>query len=206
MILLKNFLFLTIIAELIFVVPEKSLTKPNLLTQRFDPPNISEQTIYYQIKGKTIQELRQQMNQLGPHDEKENRRYDAYTRWRFEYNYRYTTVQNQCKITMANVNITIKFTMPQWRNQEQSSPEIVNHWHQYIRNLQLHENGHKQHGIDAGREMWQILQQMPAYSSCPALKRAIEEKASEITQKYGQKDKDYDKITGHGRTQSATFP
>lgn len=207
--MLKNRKWLLFMGGLIFLNPPMNpVFSLGLLAQKLtvSPPRISEQIIPYEIEGKTAEELRQQMNQKGPIDSHEKRRYDAITRWRFQYEYRYNYTANQCKITAAKVDIFITFTMPKWRNYNQASPELVERWNRYIRALQLHENGHKSHGIDAGIEMGKALSQIPSYVTCPLLKKAIQDRSEKIVKKYTQMDINYDKITGHGRTQSAIFP
>jgi predicted secreted Zn-dependent protease len=132
-------------------------------------PNITIRTVYYEIKGLTFEALRTQMNTLGPLDAREKRHYDGRTDWFVRWNFRYKKNGNICKITTANVDTSVIFTLPQWRKPPQVDSNLVNSWNKFITNLQIHEDGHKQHGIDAGNEVLPTILNMPVYQSCEQL-------------------------------------
>lgn len=161
---------------------------------------------YYPITGNTASELRSQMSQRGPIDKHEGRRYDANTRWVVRWSYRYAHTGNQCKIRSANTTVAITFTMPQWKSSSNVERSLVSDWRAYLASLYLHEEGHKLSGVNAGQDISQALNQLPAYSSCKGLESAIQSTAQSIIKQYNQKDIDYDQVTRHGYTQGAVFP
>lgn len=165
-------------------------------------PNITIRTVYYEIQGLTFEALRTQMNTLGPLDTREKRRYDGRTDWFVRWNFRYQNNGNICKITSANVDTSVIFTMPQWRKPPQVDSNLVNRWNRFITNLQIHEDGHKQHGIDAGNEVLQTILKMPVYQSCTQLVSATNATANRVIKKYNKLDILYDQETQHGLNQS----
>lgn len=164
-------------------------------------PNIKIRTVYYEIKGLTFEALRTQMNTFGPLDAREKRHYDGRTDWFVRWNFRYKKNGNICKITTANVDISVIFTMPQWRKPSQVDSNLVNRWNKFITNLKIHEDGHKQHGIDAGNEVLQTILNMPVYQSFEQLASATNATANRVIKKYNQLDILYDQETQHGLNQ-----
>jgi predicted secreted Zn-dependent protease len=169
-------------------------------------PKISINTNYYQIKGGTAAQLRNEMNRVRPFDRFSNGRYDALTRWYITGNYKYIPGDSRCQIYQPQVFLMVKTTLPKWNPTSKANPKLVRKWRKYIKVLRLHENGHKQNGIEAARELQKSLSQIPSYSSCQSLATAVKELSQKITTKYNQKDLEYDRQTKHGATQGAIFP
>lgn len=173
-------------------------------------PAVNIRYNYYSLNGATADELRKQMNQQGPFDDLEKRRYDANTTWFVHWSYRYTQTnhsnQVQCVIASVLTKVEVVFSLPQWEPPLNASPMLFADWNRYIAALQIHEDGHKDHGIAAGRDILTELQQFPAYASCDALKAAAFAAAQAVIRRYNYADIEYDRITQHGYTQGAVFP
>lgn len=161
---------------------------------------------YYPIAGTTATELRSQMNRLGPSDETEGRRYDARTDWVVQWNYRYRQQSRTCTLQQAQTQVAVTFTLPQWQPPRWTARSLVQDWRRYQASLQLHEDGHKNHGIGAAQDIQQALRQLPPAASCAALETQIQTTARAIIRTYNQKDLEYDRVTRHGSTQGAIFP
>lgn len=167
---------------------------------------ISVQTVYYSVTGKTANELRSQLNQRGVIHPPSGQCFDGYTNWRVNWNYRYQTQGNTCRVGSANVSTNIKITLPKWKRPSSISSGLKNRWNRYIAALEVHENGHKKNGLDAGKDILQTLRSMSAYPTCEELGLAANVAADEVIKIYNQKDIEYDRVTEHGRTQGARFP
>jgi predicted secreted Zn-dependent protease len=197
----------TFLTSLYFNVGIKAqLTIPAAETNLSANPMVSVQMIHYPISGATSQELREQMNLFGPLDERLDRRFDGYTRWYVRWNYQYAQSQEGCRIDKAKVKTEVTMTLPQWETAPTASPELNTEWNRYITALQTHENGHKQHGLNAGNEILQTLTNLSIQPSCNELDVAANTASDRIIQHYSQEDFAYDQATGHGATQGAIFP
>ena len=76
----------------------------------------------------------------------------------------------------------------------------------YIAVLQVHENAHKEIAIDAGYEILQTINALPAYSSCNKLEQAADTAGESILEQYRRQESIYDQKTDHGATQGVRFP
>jgi len=168
-------------------------------------PAITTTHNYYTITGSTASQLRQQMNQLGP-VQANGKRFDAITRWHVRWSYRYAIHNSRCQITTNQVRAEIAITLPQWRSPARVSGTLVQQWQRYITALQHHENGHRDHGIGAARDVVKALKTFPAYPTCPQLASSADAAMLRIIERYSRKDVEYDRLTNHGATQGARFP
>ena len=168
-------------------------------------PIISIKTHYYDIQDSSSTQLRSQLNQLGIVDPNTGDRFDAYTRWQVRWSYNYLPIGNQCQITNPKVNIDVTFTMPRWNNSANASVELKKRWNRYITALQTHEDGHKNHGINAGKDVLQTLTNLIT-PSCQQISNVANQKGQEVIKQYNLKDIEYDRLTNHGLTQGAVFP
>jgi len=184
------------------------LLLPSLPTQAaFPAPVVNVKTNYYTVRGNSPQQLRQQLNQLGPIS-RTGRRFDGNTKWRIRWNYGYSNRPNQCQLTNAQITVNVTITMPRWQTQANAPIQLKQRWQRYIKALQLHENGHRDHGVAAARELTNSLRQLGQrrFSSCTAMSQQFKQTSDRIISYYSQRDRDYDRVTQHGRTQGAVFP
>ncbi|HEY9664665.1 MAG TPA: DUF922 domain-containing protein [Allocoleopsis sp.] len=177
---------------------------------RADDPNLIVETPViapYTIRGSTAAELRAQMNQLGPLNQEEGKRFDASTTWDLDAQFTFGGKRGvSCQIRTVTVTVKTTFTLPQWTPPAGTPQALINRWNQHLAALQTHENGHKQLGIDAGTDFLNQLKALPAAPSCAALQQAAAQKRDAVKAAFRQKHKDYDKNTNHGATQGAVFP
>ncbi|MCS6814844.1 MAG: DUF922 domain-containing Zn-dependent protease [Cyanobacteria bacterium] len=168
-------------------------------------PVISITRNYYVIAGSTANQLRQQLNQRGP-EWTPGQRFDATTRWYVRWSYRYAVRDNYCRLTSNQVRADITITMPKWQMPPRVSKDLVRRWQRYVTALQRHEDGHRDHGINAAREVAQALERFPSRSTCEQLEMSVNTAMMQIIENYSQKDVEYDRVTQHGATQGARFP
>lgn len=169
-------------------------------------PTESITTTPYSIQGSTAQALRQQINQKGPTDPKTGQRFSGYTQWNVRWNYRYRQQGDRCTLTQTRVNTTVTITLPQWNPPSTAPRDLRDRWNRYIRALSQHENGHRDHGLGAGRDILAMLKRFPAQTTCAELETQANAAAQTIIKQYNQRDVDFDRRTNHGATQGAVFP
>ena len=194
-------------------VPERvwgSATSTGAMSQRAGEEKFSRFEISivdenYEITGKSASELRTQMDRrVLENDPQAN--HDAYTIWQIKWEYLYTLFNEQCTMDSVVVDVKVNHLSPRWLLPQNVSSELVNRWDAYLRALAVHEAGHKQFGVRAGREVLVALQSLPAFQTCADLEEFADRLGKQILQKYRVREIRYDKITKHGATQGARFP
>ncbi len=153
-------------------------------------------TNYYNIQGLTENDLRQQMNTLGPTDS--YGRHDAYTKWDIIWS-------KPCN-ELPFVRINIVFTFPKWIKPGNPDSNLDSKWTKYIEALKNHESGHQDIATGATQEIMDALYSLPFSNNCVEHNQRVINLGNEILDKYKQQEVQYDISTNHGRTQGAVFP
>lgn len=168
-------------------------------------PDVSISYLYYEISGTTANDLRHQMDELGPSDERRIQ-HDAYTEWYVDWYYPNAATNGDCATGIITVTVTITHTFPQWDNPPDASEELVTKWNTYLKALEEHEAGHRRIGLDAGHEILQALTELSEYPTCAELERVADTTGQNILNEFRQKEETYDQTTSHGASQDARFP
>lgn len=144
---------------------------------------------YYEVHGLTAKEIRENMNQ---------------------HHKRAHGFGNHDANTLSNVNwrggnpptvtIVITFQMPKWVDYAKGPRDLQETWQRFEKNLQVHEDGHKQINEECARAVEQRI-----LSEGPKPGRRFKHDVDEIFTLYSRKQIAYDKETQHGRTQGAVF-
>ena len=165
-------------------------------------PDVSEKKTTYKIKGNSVAELNAQMVELGPVD-KNKRHHNAYTTWFVTWNFDCGNFGGVYRAEHIRVKVEVKYIFPKWEAPADASPELVKKWTDYVAALQKHEDGHKEIGLQAGREILAKCEGLPPAFSCEEVSRAINEAGQKILNLYRQTEVRYDLETRHGATQGA---
>lgn len=167
-------------------------------------PSVSVKRSYYSISGLTSHDLREQMKKFGPGVQ--NKIWgDASTKWKVTWSFGVTQVLGGCRINHVTTFVQVTFITPRWKNSGEGSPELRERWQKFLKALQKHEDGHKDHGIYAAQEIETEVAGLKPMSNCSEVARAANSTANGIIQKYQGKDRYYDLLTLHGITQGAVF-
>ena len=94
------------------------------------------ETNYYEIEGKSSQQLKRQMWNFGPNG------YWSYVNWYIDWE------TENCRVSLK-----IVYTYPKWTDIHQVSKSKQQKWQQLISALITHEIGHARHGVEAA---WEI--------------------------------------------------
>jgi len=167
--------------------------------------DINDQVERYGIEGSTPADLRREMNAKGPRAS-DGRRYDGHTRWHVSWRYQYSSTRGSCAIASVTTSVKVTIALPQWRNESRVDNATRAQWSRYLAALELHEQGHRRHGVDAATDIDLAIAALPPAGNCDALGANANALGMRILQKYQQRDRDYDRDTRHGATQGARFP
>ncbi len=161
---------------------------------------VSTRSNTYEISGSTGDDLRAQMDALGPSG------FDAYTSWLIRWTYADVATDAGCAAGPVKVSVLIVYTFPEWDAPPDASTGLVEKWNAYLAALHLHEDGHRDIAIEAGGEILKVLSMLPAYPSCEALRQSADAAGESVLDRYRQQEAQYDRTTDHGATQGARFP
>lgn len=167
-------------------------------------PLVRMHTSYYYVDGPSATILAAQIDQNGPTGA-DGKRYAAKTKWDVQWKFRHEQSGVTCSLTEVAVAIGIAQTLPKWRGEAKGAAALKTRWQKFVDALKRHEDGHKDHGLAAGKEIEAALLAAKPASNCEDLAAAANSVAEAIVTKYQKLDQDYDRKTDHGRSQGATL-
>lgn len=159
-------------------------------------PMPEAEIVYYDIEGVTEEELRAQLDELGPVDSS-GYKGDALVEWFISRDWPGYGTDN-CDLSQAQVSYTVEVIFPRWKPPEDAPNNLVIKWFNYTYRLAKHEKGH----VDNLMENYQIVLEAIKGATCETADAAAED-ALELLRAF---DLEYDRQTGHGATQGARFP
>ena len=168
-------------------------------------PLVRMHTSYYYFDGPSATVLAAQIDQSGPPGA-DGKRYAGKTKWDVQWKFRHEQHGVTCMMKEVAVAVGIAQTLPKWRGEPNGAAALKTRWQQFDDALKRHEDGHKVHGLAAGREIEAALLAAKPASNCEDLAVAANFAAEAIVKKHQKLDEDYDRHTDHGRSQGASLP
>lgn len=160
---------------------------------------------YYTIKGVTKDQLNSEMKQGGPVDDHGNH-YFGWTIWHVSWSYTYSQINNTCSTGPVDVSVEITYYLPSWNPPSSAPLSLIIEWAAFYGALELHEQGHRDIGAQAGEAVLDALESLGSYSSCTKLEEEADALGEEILTRFREIEISYDTETNHGETQGVKFP
>ena len=161
-------------------------------------------TSYYYIEGLSATVLAAQIEQNGPAGG-DGKRYAGKTKWDVQWKFRHEQQGVTCAMKEVAVAVGLVQTLPRWRGEPKGATALKTRWQQFLLALTRHEDGHKEHGLAAGKEIEVALLATKPAGNCADLAVAANSAAEAIVRKYQKLDEDYDRKSHHGRGQGASL-
>ena len=165
---------------------------------------------FYNIHGRTPNELRKALDAHGPMSPDGKKRVDARTDWTLQWTYKWDgKLAKQAgfyRLSEWTVDVKSTIILPRWVELEEAKPFDQRRWQIYMARLKLHENGHAKLAELAGDAANKAFANLKVYPSSEKLKEAVRLKAQEILKLHRAMEFEYDQKTDHGKKQGARFP
>ena len=165
---------------------------------------------YYDIRGRTPNELRKAMDAQGPMNPVGKKRFDARTDWTLQWTYKWDgKLAKQAglyRLSEWTVDVKSTIILPRWVELDEANPLEQRRWLVYSARLKLHENGHAKLAERAGDAVNRAFANIKVYPSSKKLKEAVRLKAQEILKLHRAMELEYDQQTDHGKKQGGRFP
>jgi predicted secreted Zn-dependent protease len=169
------------------------------------PPVVTEKYEYYEVCGCCEEELQCDLKEKCIRW-KDGHKYDSLTSWDMKWDHGYDRISEACTIKSFKPIIEITYHYPRWKMTDDAPRSLVEKWDRYLKNLIVHEHGHRDRVLEAATDLSLAVAQMNPASSCADLDRNIRALFRTRMEKMKQAQREYDEITKHGATQGAAFP
>jgi predicted secreted Zn-dependent protease len=167
-------------------------------------PVVTEKYEYYEVCGTCEKELQCDIRNkcIRWND---GRKYDSVTQWHVKWDYGHDRGPAACTADSFRVTLEITFRYPKWVPPADAHPSLVDKWNNYMENLVMHENVHRDFAVDAAEELSRAVADLPPAATCAELDRKVQALSRERMKKLDKEQSRYDEITRHGVLQGAVF-
>lgn len=167
-------------------------------------PLVRLHTSYYYIDGPSATVLAAQLDQNGPPGG-DGKRHAGRTRWDVQWKFRHQQQGTVCAMKDVAVAVGVAQTLPRWRGEEKGAAALKARWTKFLEALRRYEDGHKEHGLKAAREIEATVLAVKPASNCEDLGVVADAAAQAIVAKYQALDEEYDRMTDYGRNRGVTL-
>lgn len=160
--------------------------------------------IYYTVHGKTIDDLRKEMDRLGPEDS--NGHHDSYTNWNVDWHYDYKEDDRKCSLQSVWVSVDLRVQFPKWAEAGHADPVGQMEWNSFLEAADRTSLGYRQIGENAGHAIFQGLAALPPQPTCDAANRTGDALARQLIHSAMTQTTYYGALTDAGRVFGARLP
>jgi predicted secreted Zn-dependent protease len=168
-------------------------------------PSVTQSYEYYEVRGDNETDIRCDMTENGCRWD-DGKKYDSVTRWSITWDYDYNRGPASCSAASFKAAVSVTYRFPKWVHTDKASKELVDKWQRYIRNLELHEEGHRDIAVAAAANLTHAVDSLPPAVTCDDIDRSVKALSRSYMKKINQDQKAYDVRTVHGIKQGALFP
>ena len=170
-----------------------------------DGPVVTERYEYYEVCGCCEKDLQCEMSDKAV-GWKDGNKYDSITKWKVKWDYKYSSDDHACFADSFRLNMEIIFHLPKWVCSGHAPRSLAERWENYIRNLTVHEKGHRDKALKAAEEITKTVAEMTPASSRAELDRKVQRLCRDRLQQLDEEQAEYDASTDHGQVTGIAFP
>jgi predicted secreted Zn-dependent protease len=164
-----------------------------------------ETMTYYDVVGRTPEQLREAMNLAGPIGP-EGGRIDALASWRVRYTYQTRSGGDGCRVTTLKVTADISSTLPRWIDKPRTESLVTERWEKHIAALTASLEPIREIGRRAASALHEKLWNLPHQASCQDLEDAIGKAADALIQDHLRQTDEYNKSSREHPSEALRFP
>jgi predicted secreted Zn-dependent protease len=169
------------------------------------PPEIHETTTFYDVAGRTADELRDAMNRGGPLGS-DGSHQDAFASWKVHYTYQTAAGAGGCSLKRLRVDADITSILPRWVDKPATSSGLTDRWDKHVAALEANLEGIRDIGRRAAAGLRDSLWKIPGQPRCEALDDRIGTTADAVLQQHVRETEEYDAAARNDPAKAARFP
>lgn len=135
---------------------------------------VHKRTTYFQIGGKTAEELDNELARRGPLTQATGSRHPGATRIKFDGELSYVEKGGRCRIGKATVVVDTHLILPRWKNRKTAGRELGLIWDALSSDIKRHEERHAEIARQHARSLERSLKALPAMKSCETLQARVQ--------------------------------
>ena len=164
------------------------------LTMPAESASIDKKYSYFNIYGKSAEDLDREIARRGPKLKLTGSRHPGATSMNFGLKTKISNDGTYCKLERAFVTLDLKVILPRWKNRPRASEDMAIMWDTLSSDIKRHEERHaliaRSYAIDLERS----LESLPRDRDCKRLQAKAETLADKLLSAHAQAQADFDRV------------
>jgi predicted secreted Zn-dependent protease len=156
---------------------------------------VNDQVEFYDIRGKTLRELRIDARVKGP--VARDTSFLAVTHSSIHWSYSYSRQPSLCRLTNVRTVVDAIVTLPRWVDSSDVDPAALRWWIDSSERVRTHEAEHLQIAVDAAAEIHSLLMRKTS-GDCNLLRQSVNDEAGVVLAREREQQLELDRRTRHG--------
>jgi predicted secreted Zn-dependent protease len=149
---------------------------------------------YFDIKGKTADELDEQLSTRGPTANGSSARHPGATKIRFGGDATYVQEGGRCRVRSARVTVHTKIIMPRWNKRKGASKQLSMIWDALSSDIKRHEERHAEIAEAQARVMEQKILALPPQPTCDRMQELVTEVSNRAIEEHDRLQARFDQV------------
>lgn len=164
--------------------------------------NITETYDYYHIYPESVTDLKKEQIKRSP-IYINGHKYFGQTKWDLKWRYKWKKNGDLCVIRKVMIDLSFIYRLPKIAENSNADKNTLTVFSSFYQKLLSHEKGHSEISMKGAEEIERVLLELNMRESCEQLKRTARIRAESMITEIKKKNKVYDLVTDHGKTQGA---
>ncbi|MGF0538429.1 DUF922 domain-containing Zn-dependent protease [Agrobacterium sp. ES01] len=149
---------------------------------------------YYQIGGKTADDLDRELSRRGPYTEGTGSRHPGATEIKFGGELTYVEKPKRCEIGDVKVTLTTRIILPRWKNRRKAGPDIALVWDALSSDIKRHEERHAEIARQHARRLEKSLKRLRPMRDCDLLEAKVAELSDKELSRHDKDQRRFDRV------------
>ncbi len=149
---------------------------------------------WFPVRGLTRAHIRETMQQTAPFSESKGIKVWGQCAWRIRWKFTHRREPTGCSVDGVALTVSAWMKLPRWEDEARATPELRAQWEDFSRRLRKHEDGHRDNGVAAARDLARRLRGLPPFADCEALNREIDRVGERVVSEYRKVDEAFDRV------------
>jgi predicted secreted Zn-dependent protease len=164
------------------------------LTMPSGAASIDKKYSYFNIYGKSAEDLDREIAKRGPKLQMTGTRHPGATSMNFGLKTRISNDGTYCKLERAFVTLDLKVTLPRWKNRVRASADMAIMWDTLSSDIKRHEERHALIARSYAIDLERALENLPRDRDCKRLQATAEAVSDKLLSGHAQAQADFDRV------------
>lgn len=151
---------------------------------------------YFNVGGRTLEELESELNKRGPQMKNTGRRHPGATQMEFTSKVGYAQQAGKCSVAKASVTVKAKVILPRWRAPRRADQDTRLIWNTLSADIKRHEESHVIIAKNHARELEDAIRGLGRFQTCEATQSRVKQVTERILAKHDREQTRFDRIEG----------